>query len=118
MKELISRLTSQAGLSQEQALGAVDTIKDYLTEKFPMMEGIMEKVIGNEDEASTDENNTGEEGSESSGIADKAGDMMDSMKEKASELLSGEGSLGDIADDAKGMAEDAINKLKNMFGKE
>ncbi len=109
MNELISRLSAQAGLSQEQAMNAVSTIKDYLSEKFPMLEDVMEKVIGSDDA----DDGTSEAGSS---IASKAGGMIEDVKEKAEEFL-GEGKIEDLTEGAKDMAEDAINKLKDMFGK-
>ncbi len=126
MNELISRLTSQAGLSQEQAMNAVGTIKEYLTEKFPMLEDMMEKVIGSDDASAESAEQCSESGAQggdaASGLAatadnikDKAEDMLDSVKEKASEFL-GDEKIENLTEGAKDMAEEAINKLKGMFG--
>ncbi len=46
MKELIEKLKSEAGLTEEQAKKAVDTIKQYVVEKFPMLEGAVNNVFG------------------------------------------------------------------------
>ncbi len=111
MKELISRLTEKAGLSEEQASNALSTMKDYLQEKFPMLEGMMDKLMGSDDE----EGDTANSGVQGESIADKAGDMLNSMKEKAGDLLDSD-QLDGLAKNASEMADDAINKLKDMFG--
>ena len=46
MKELIEKLKTEAGLTEEQAKKAVDTIKNYVVEKFPMLEGAVNNVFG------------------------------------------------------------------------
>lgn len=46
MDELVERLKSDAGLSQEQAEKALETIKNFVTEKFPMLEGMMGNLLG------------------------------------------------------------------------
>lgn len=46
MKELIEKLKTEAGLTEEQARKAVDTIKNYVVEKFPMLEGAVNNVFG------------------------------------------------------------------------
>lgn len=47
MQELIQRLMAQ-GLTQQQALQAIDTIKKFVVEKFPMLEGAVNNVFGGE----------------------------------------------------------------------
>jgi hypothetical protein len=44
MKELIDRLTAE-GLTQDQAQKAVEVIKNFAAEKFPMFAGAIEKVF-------------------------------------------------------------------------
>ena len=46
MQELIDKLKSEAGLTDEQAKKALQTIKDYVVEKFPMLEGAVNNVFG------------------------------------------------------------------------
>ena len=46
MNELIDRLKSEAGLTEEQAKKALETIKTYVVEKFPMLEGAVNNVFG------------------------------------------------------------------------
>ncbi len=46
MQELIEKLQSEAGLTEEQAKKAIETIKNYVVEKFPMMEGAVGSLLG------------------------------------------------------------------------
>ena len=45
MQELITRLTQKAGITTEQAATALDTIKDFVKEKFPMMAGAVDNLL-------------------------------------------------------------------------
>ena len=45
MKELIERLKEQAGLTDEQASKAIDVIKNFTKEKFPMFSGAIDKLF-------------------------------------------------------------------------
>lgn len=47
MKELVEKLMAEAGLSEEQAKQAIATIKNFVVEKFPMLEGAVNNVFGN-----------------------------------------------------------------------
>jgi hypothetical protein len=44
MKELIERLMAQ-GLSEQQALKAIEVVKDFAKEKFPVFAGAIEKMF-------------------------------------------------------------------------
>jgi hypothetical protein len=44
MKELIDRLVAQ-GLSEQQAYKAVEVVKDFAKEKFPVFAGAIEKMF-------------------------------------------------------------------------
>lgn len=46
MNELIEKLKSEAGLSDEQAKKAIETVKNYVVEKFPMLEGAVSNLFG------------------------------------------------------------------------
>ena len=48
MQELIVKLKTEAGLTDEQAKQAIATIKSFIVEKFPMLEGAVNNVFGNE----------------------------------------------------------------------
>lgn len=55
MQELIDRLIQQAGISPEQAAKALETIKDYVKEKFPMLGGAVDNLFASSSSASTDD---------------------------------------------------------------
>ncbi len=46
MQELIDRLKAEAQLTDEQALQVLATVKDYVKEKFPMLAGAVDKLLG------------------------------------------------------------------------
>ncbi len=46
MQELIDKLKSEAGLTDEQAKKAIETIKNFVIEKFPMLEGAVNNIFG------------------------------------------------------------------------
>ena len=46
MDELISKLKSEVGLTDEQAKKAIEAIKNYVVEKFPMLEGAVSNLFG------------------------------------------------------------------------
>lgn len=48
MQELIEKLKTEAGLTEEQAKKAIATIKSFVVEKFPMLEGAVNNVFGGE----------------------------------------------------------------------
>jgi hypothetical protein len=49
LQELIDRLKKEAGLTEEQAKKAISSIKNYVVEKFPMLEGAVDNVFGTEE---------------------------------------------------------------------
>lgn len=46
MNELLNKLVSEAGLTPEQAAKTLEVIKSYVTEKFPMLGGAVENLLG------------------------------------------------------------------------
>lgn len=44
--ELIERLKSQAGLNDEQAARVIETIKDFVVDKYPMLSGAVNNIFG------------------------------------------------------------------------
>ena len=44
MKELIDRLVAQ-GLTEQQAIKAIEVVKDFAKEKFPVFSGAIEKMF-------------------------------------------------------------------------
>jgi hypothetical protein len=55
MEELITRLTENAGINEEQAVKALKTIKDYVKEKFPMLGGAVDNMFASASSGSSGE---------------------------------------------------------------
>ncbi len=45
MQELINRLKENAGINEDQAMKALETIKDFVKEKFPMLGGAVDNMF-------------------------------------------------------------------------
>lgn len=46
MQEIIKKLTSQAGLTEEQAKNALQIIVDFVGEKYPVLKGQVSNLLG------------------------------------------------------------------------
>jgi hypothetical protein len=46
VNELVERLKSQAGLTDEQARKVLETLKDFIVEKYPMFSGAANNMLG------------------------------------------------------------------------
>ena len=44
--ELVEKLKGQAGLSEEQAQKVIETIKNFVVEKYPMLSGAVNNMFG------------------------------------------------------------------------
>ena len=51
MQELIDRLKANAGITDEQAAKTLETIKEYVKEKFPMLGGAVDNLLGGSTES-------------------------------------------------------------------
>ena len=49
MEELVNKISNDAGITVEQSLKALETVKDYVKEKFPMMAGAVDKLFEGSD---------------------------------------------------------------------
>jgi hypothetical protein len=109
MQELINRLTEKAGISAEQATKSIETIKDFVKEKFPMLGGAVDNMFASasqttatsvpQPEAKKDESvmdkisdvipgETGEKVEEfAKNAAHKAEEVYDTVKDKISGLF-------------------------------
>lgn len=45
MEDLINKLKQQAGLTDEQAKKAIDTVKNFVIDKFPMLEEAINTIL-------------------------------------------------------------------------
>lgn len=109
MQELINKLTEKAGISAEQASKAIDTIKDFVKEKFPMMAGAVDNLFA--ESAPAAQTNTTTSATGSSSIMDKISDVIPGDAGQKVE---------DFAKNAAHKAEDlfdgAKDKLAGLFG--
>jgi len=46
MQELIDKLKAEVNLNDEQAQKAIEAVKNYIIEKFPMLEGAVANLFG------------------------------------------------------------------------
>jgi nucleoid DNA-binding protein len=46
MQELIDKLKAEAGLTDEQAKKAIEAVKNFVVDKFPMLEGAVSSLFG------------------------------------------------------------------------
>lgn len=109
MQELITRLTEKAGITEGQAAIALDTMKDFVKEKFPMLSGAVDNLFASAPSSPKTETSQAEEGTLLDKISDvipgeagqkvediaknvahKAEDVFDSAKEKLSGLFGGD----------------------------
>ena len=98
MQELITRLTEKAGISAEQAGKALDTIKDFVKEKFPMMSGAVDNLFAESKDATAH--------AASQVKAESGGSIMD----KISDVIPGE-----MGEKAEAFAKNAAEKAEDLF---
>jgi len=55
MKELIGRLVTEAGLTEQQARDAVRVISDYAKAKFPIFAGAIDRLFEKYDRPASEE---------------------------------------------------------------
>jgi hypothetical protein len=108
MQELITRLTEKAGISAEQATKTIDTIKEFVKEKFPMLGGAVDNMFaGSADTANATEAPKAEEHTMLDKISDvipgQAGEKIEDFAKKA-------------ADKAEDVFDSVKDKLSGLFG--
>jgi hypothetical protein len=144
MEELIKKITTEAGISLEQATKAFHTVVDHVKSMLPpAFASNIDSMIGNKPADATTNTGAATEAS----MMDKAGDIAGDAKEKltnfagdAKEKLSdmagdakekfaafttpenldklkdqAEEKFDDLKDKAGDMAKDALDKLKGLF---
>jgi gas vesicle protein len=140
MQELINKLMSEVGLTSEQASKALHTVVSHVKGILPpafgaSIDGLLEgkspiaagatpyEQASMADKASNLAGDAKDKLTEVAGDAkEKLTEMADQAKEKFAALTSDEGiesmknKAEDLKDKAEDMAEDAINKLKGLFG--
>lgn len=110
MQELVNHLKEKVGITEEQAVKAVEAVKDFVKEKFPMMAGAVDNLLGQYLPANTT-------------VADVIPAVSEqSVLDKISDVIPGEAGqkVEDFAKAAANKAEDvydaAKEKLSDMFG--
>lgn len=107
MQELITRLTEKAGISAEQANKVLDTVKEFVKEKFPMLEGAVDNLL---------------DGGKATPVAVATPTENSGFMDKISDVIPGEAGqkVEDFAKNAADKAEDlfdaAKDKLSGLFG--
>ena len=110
MQELITRLTEKAGISADQANKTIETIKEFVKEKFPMLGGAVDNMF-----AATP-------ASVAAAAAPVTAAPATSMMDKISDVIPGEAGqkVEDFAKNAAHKAEEVFDglkdKLSDMFG--
>ncbi len=108
MHELITRLTDKTGISTEQAHKVVDTVKDFVKEKFPMMAGAVDNLFASD--------NTGTTLVEDDPLAPAPDVTTHSILDKISDVIPGE--TGEKVETfVKGAAEKAEDAMDTVKGK-
>ena len=103
MQELLDKLKNVHGLSSEQSHGILNTIKEYIKEKFPMVGGAVDNLFPPNNGAGTGTTTAGDLGTTDAPVA-KGGSFLD----KISDFIPGE-----TGEKAEQFAKD---KLGGMFG--
>ena len=75
MEELISKLQENHGLTAEQSYGILNTIKEFIKEKFPMVGGAIDNLLPSDKNPKTA---AGDAGS-TDGPATKGGSFFDEI---------------------------------------
>jgi hypothetical protein len=100
MQELIEKIISRTGISHEQATGALDTIKTFISEKFPVLATSLDGMLGGNKPAT-----------DNAGQQQTAGE--EGLLEKVTHFA--EEHAGDLKGNAGSLIEEAEEKLKGFF---
>lgn len=76
MQELLKKLQDSHGLSVEQSHNILNTVKEYIKQKFPMLEGAVDNLFQHDDMGKTTP--AGDTGS-TEGSAAKGGSFTDDI---------------------------------------
>ncbi|HXS37378.1 MAG TPA: hypothetical protein VN721_11805 [Flavipsychrobacter sp.] len=104
MQDLIKQLKDSAGLTEDQAIKSLKTIKDYIQSKVPpMMHGLIDNFLGSQFAEAESHSKPGNNHNE---------DIMEKAKKVADEAT---GKIENLAEEAKGeveeFAKDASEKI-------
>lgn len=113
MQELITRLTEKAGISSEQAAKSIETIKDFVKEKFPMLSGAVDNMFASAQQPAAAAT-TVTPAAETS-IMDKISDVIPGQAGEKIEAFAKK--AADKAEDVYDSAKDKISGLFNADNK-
>ncbi len=110
INELIEQLQQKAGLSTEQAHSALQTIKQYVVEKFPMLAGAVDNIFPSGTTTATTPTTTPV--TPATPATPTAGQQEGSFLDKISDYIPGQAgqSIEDFAKKAAHGAGDLFNK--------
>lgn len=126
MQELIQNIMAKSGISEQQATVAVNTTKDYIKSKVPPMatgmvdqffsgtfdpSAAMKAAAGQQSDWMSKAKEAAQDASEK--VTDFTQDAIDKGSEFAKEATK---HMHEWAKQAGGWSEDAMNKIKDMFG--
>ena len=106
MQELVNQLKEKAGITEDQAVKAVEAVKDFVKEKFPMMAGAVDNLLGQYTLA----------GATAATVIPAVSEQ--SVLDKISDVIPGETGqkVEDFAKNAANKAEDAYDAMKDKLG--
>lgn len=126
MQELLQQLQAKVGISEQQALVAANTTKDFIKSKVPpMFTGMVDQFFsGNFDPASAMKAAQGQQADFMSkakeaaqGASEKVTSFTSDAIDKSAEFAKQANEhMHEWAKQAGGWSEDALNKFKGMFG--
>lgn len=126
MQELIQQLQAKVGISEQQALVAANTTKDFIKSKVPpMFTGMVDQFFsGNFDPASAMKAAQGQQADFMSKAKEAAQDATEKIQDFTKDAIDKSADFAKQANDhlhewakqAGGWSEDALNKFKDMFG--
>ena len=112
MQELITRLTQKAGINTEQATKSLETIKEFVKEKFPMLGGAVDNMFAAAPESVA----------AAAPVAEVPKQEEYSVMDKISDVIPGQAGekVEEFAKNAAHKAEEVFDnvkdKLSNLFG--
>jgi len=112
MQELINKLMQNAGINEEQAIKALETIKDFVKEKFPMMSGAVDNLFANSASSGTTAAAASQVKAEHGGsVLDKISDVIPGEAGEKAEAIA-----KNVADKAEDLFDSAKEKLGSFLG--
>jgi hypothetical protein len=126
MQELLQQLQAKVGISEQQALVAANTTKDFIKSKVPpMFTGMVDQFFsGNFDPATAMKAAQSQQSDFMSKAKEAAQDATEKVTDFTKEAIDKSSDfakqatqhMNEWAKQAGGWSEDAFNKVKDMFG--